>query len=148
MSIDIIGTIALNWKETPDEEHNLNQPIERKPTEDYVWEELKDTEEGEHNPICKPFGVVLFVHTFQSFDWGIGRVYKANDITDQFRKVSEYHINRNQTQYSLSDINPFDSRCLLNLLPDVCNTTRIVQPFVQIGHKLVIKLRHPLNDNW
>jgi len=128
--IDIIWAIVLDRKETPDEKHNLNQPIEGKPTEDNVWEELKDTEEGEDNPICKPFSVVLFVNAFQSFNWGIGRVYKANDITDQFCKVSEYHINGDQTNQSLSDINAFNSRRSLDFVCDVRNTTRTVQRFV------------------
>lgn len=88
--INIIGTIVLDWKVTPDEEQNLRKkkervasecvnqhrqvvfylckPIEWKPAKDEIGEEFNDTEEGKHYPVGEPTGIILFRGGLQCFD--------------------------------------------------------------------------------
>ncbi len=46
----------------------LHEPIERKPTEYEIREELDNTEEGEYHPIREPFRVIIFVMTLDSMN--------------------------------------------------------------------------------
>jgi hypothetical protein len=46
----------------------LHEPIEGKPTEYEIREELDNTEEGEYHPIREPFRVVVFVMTLEGMN--------------------------------------------------------------------------------
>jgi len=58
-SVDHVRPVSGEWKETPEEEETLCQPIQGEPVEKNVGEELDHAEHGEDDPVHEPLGVII-----------------------------------------------------------------------------------------
>ena len=75
----------------------LEQPVERHPPDQEVWEELQNGEEGEHDPIHEPLCVVLLVRGLQGLDGAVGGVQEPNAVAEQLGPEAEHQPQGGQT---------------------------------------------------
>ncbi|CAG9857355.1 unnamed protein product [Phyllotreta striolata] len=69
---------------------NLNEPVQREPSNDEIGEIFGDREHGENHPISQPFGVVVFFFRFDGFYGNVSGIEKTDRVAYQLCEIAKH----------------------------------------------------------
>jgi len=114
-------------------EDAFNEPINRKPFQNFVFSEFDDAEQTENDPIRQPLRIVGFRRRFDSFDRDISRIQEADEIAKQFGEMTENQIQSEQSGDAGHEKKSIHSRFFFEFAQSVIDRTRFVQFLRHVG---------------
>lgn len=138
--VDENGSVVFSRHHEPDEEAAFHEIVERDPGDDNVGKPEDDGEEGVHDPIRHPFGVIILLWCFDGFEGGISWVKEAYEVGEKFGAIADNEYQRAKGDHGQDKVHSWKMRsfleCNKKIDERVCSC-RLIQLLFQLGFPLV-----------